>query len=612
MKNLFRIIFVISFASKIDAGFSQETGQSQESISSQMFLSSPFQEKDKKSFKNLNGSMQSNPLCGILDKNDPENKDLPSSKIHQGIKAAVPSKVPPMFQHSKLSILKHNPEQFKNYPTGAELFAKYPDLSSKFDAMISSFLKEPDFIPLFRKIHINVLNELYHYLIGIFMNFNLQHQGMIQNESTGDLMSDIPTFLQTETKYDINKKTMIINHLMSVIQSQFNGAIQSYVPYIPQSFATYIGRIAIQNDYSTDLTHLIVEQMEPELAKLKTSSLQALANYVSFFQAMTEYLNKKNTKTSMHFHSFVDIATQVNTFLYADKKGNQALLEKMKANSPAAYFKADTAGAAQIKISKESAESWAKGMPYPKDASTAPLKNSHIIHNDAHLIALAKMNPPLFHFGYDDIRALKLIPYLSKKINSSSSPVPWPDHIVQAANEMFVLKSDNGPHPIAYFKTKDNKMVKNYSNKAKDSDLYICMRLGHNLFEQILIYEPEWLSSWEGILKILKACYGDFTAILGMDILDPVTEAVIANVVKIQTGKEPTSMKTITQKAKNLINSWKNINTKTEQKTGANLSDLPPLSSNDNSQLPGLELPSINNVTINNSSLETPSLVSQP
>ena len=310
--------------------------------------------------------------------------------------------------------------------------------------------------------------------------------------------------------------------------------------------------------------------MEPELAKLKTSSLQALANYVSFFQAMTEYLNKKNTKTSMHFHSFVDIATQVNTFLYADKKGNQALLEKMKANSPAAYFKADTAGAAQIKISKESAESWAKGMPYPKDASTAP------------------------------------------KINSSSSPVPWPDHIVQAANEMFVLKSDNGPHPIAYFKTKDNKMVKNYSNKAKDSDLYICMRLGHNLFEQILIYEPEWLSSWEGILKILKACYGDFTAILGMDILDPVTEAVIANVVKIQTGKEPTSMKTITQKAKNLINSWKNINTKTEQKTGANLSDLPPLSSNDNSQLPGLELPSINNVTINNSSLETPSLVSQP
>jgi len=596
MNKLFQLVFIISLTNKAFAGFSNQSTQKEENFSSQIFLSSPINEKNKQSIKNLTDTVVSYPLRGVLD-----DKNLLMQGIsNRKIKGSIPAKTIPLLQHTNLSILKTTPDMFKRYPTGSQLFPNYKDLASKFDAMTNSFITQPDFIPLFRKIHINVLNELYHYLIGIFMNFNLQHQGMIQKDN-GDIVSDIPTYLQAENEYAINKKTMIINHLMSVIESQFNGAIQSYVPYIPQSFATYIGRTAIQNDYSTDLTHLIIKQMEPELAKLKKSSLSALANYVSFFQTMTNYLDKKDLTKNRHFNSFVDIAETINTFLYAQKDSNQALIEKMKANSPATFFQADTSGAQAIKKGKASAASWAKGMPYPKESSPAPTKNSAHMHTDAHLIAMAKMNPPIFHFGYDDVRALKLIPHLSQKISPKTKQVPWPDHIVEAANEMLILKSDDGPHPIAYFKTKDNKLVKNINGNANESDLYICMRLGHNLFEQILIQEPMWLSSWEGILKILRACYGDFTAILGMDILDPITEAVIANVNKIQNGKDIESIDDINQKAINLINSWKNINTKVEHQTGQTLSGLtlPPL-------------PSLQNASNLDSSLMTPALVSQP
>ncbi len=596
MKNLFRLVFIITITNKLFAGFSNQTSQETESTGSEILLSSPLNEKNKNPLKNLSDTVVPYPLRDVLD-----DKNLLMQGIqNRRIKGSPPSKVIPLFQTSKLSILKATPDKFKNYPTGAQLFPNYKDLSSKFDTMINSFVSEPDFIHLFRKIHINVLNELYHHLIGIFMNFNLQHQGMIQSEN-GDLISDIPTYLQTKDEYDINKKTMIINHLMAVIESQFNGAIQSYVAYIPQSFATYIGRTAIQNDYSTDLTHLVITQMEPELAKLKKSSIQALANYVSFFQAMTNYLDKKNPKISRHFNSFVDIAETINTFLYAEKDANQELIAKMKANSPAAFFQADTQGAQAVKKGKASTNSWAKSLPYAQEKSPAPTKNSALMHTDAHLIAMAKMNPPIFHFGYDDIRALKLIPHLAQNLSAKTKRVPWPEHMVEAANEMFVFQADDGPHPIAYFKTKKDTLVKNVDGNPNESDLYLCMRIGKNLFEQILIQEPEWLSSWEGILKILRACYGDFTAILGMNILDPITEAVIANVDKIQRGKNIDSIDAINQKAIDLINSWKDINTNVEKQTGQNLSDLnlPPLQPlSDSSSL--------------DSSLMTSSLVSQP
>src|SRR5207249_215865 len=126
-----------------------------------------------------------------------------------------------------LSILHPAPQSFAAYPAGAALFPGYAPASAKFDSMIAMFAQNPHFVAFYRKVHINVLNELYHYLMSIYMNFNLQHAGIIQNEQ-GDLSISIPDFLQTEQQYAINSKTLIVNHLMAIIESQFNGAIRSY------------------------------------------------------------------------------------------------------------------------------------------------------------------------------------------------------------------------------------------------------------------------------------------------------------------------------------------------------------------------------------------------
>lgn len=514
-----------------------------------IFYSSPLTFNNKKPLQSLIGTVPSYPTFGIIQ----DGLTLHQGMQNRSIKAAVPKKVTKLLQTSKLSILRTTPDAFQNYPSAQELFKGYPDVAQKFDAMIEGFRSDPTFIPLFRKVHINVLNELYHYLMGIFMNFNLHHPGIVQNQ-TGDLQISVSKFLESEETYDMNKKTMIINHLIGIIESQFNSAIRSYAHHIPQSFATYIGKIAIQNDYSTDLTHLITEQISPDLQNLKTASLQALANYVSFFQTMTNYLNTKNNTKSPYFCAFVDIAEQVNQFLYSDTQTNQSIIAQMKTKTPAAYLASDIAIAS---------EKFAPMLQHTiSPVQTAPAKQlqntSQFFSDDSYLIALHKMNPPILNFRYDDIRALKTIPYLAQKLSATSQNIPWPEHIVEAANEGLLYNPDNNPHPIAYFKTKDNQIVQNHSNDTS-SDLYICMRLGNNIFEQIVIAQPDWLNSWEGILKIMRACYGDFTAIAGMGILDPCMEALVTTIQSMTSKKTVPNADIIYQNAQDLINRWKGI-----------------------------------------------------
>jgi hypothetical protein len=556
-----------------------------------IFYSSPLTFNNQKSITGLIETVPSYPTFGTI-KN---GQTLHQGMQNRSVKAAVPKKVSKLLQTSKLTLFKTTPDAFKTYPKGEQLFKGYPEVAQKFDAMINGFASDPTFIPLFRKVHINVLNELYHYLMGIFMNFNLHHPGIIQNEA-GDLQVNVSKFLESEELYDMNKKTMIINHLIGIIESQFNGAIRSYAHHMPQSFATYIGKTVIQNDYSTDLTQLITEQIEPQLKNLKASSLQALANYVSFFQLMTSYLNIKNSPKSTYFCDFVDMAEQVNQFLYGDTQSNQSIIAQMKAKAPSAYLASDLAIASEKFVPKLQ-----HTVSPIKTASVQQLQStSQLFSDDTYLIALAKMNPPILNFRYDDMRALKTIPYLAQKLSPTSKSIPWPEHIVEAANEGLLYNSGGNPHPVAYFKTKDNKVVQNYANDAS-SDLYICMRLGDNVFEQIVIAQPDWLNSWEGILNIMRACYGDFTAIAGMGILDPCMEALVTSVQSKTLGKAPANSAAIYQKAEELINSWKGVTTQTSQTTNTTLGEmnLPSLPS-----LPQLqESPFLN---------ETPTLLAQP
>ena len=392
----------------------------------------------------------------------PFTQVLPDGTLQQGITNRtvthmLPTKTVPILKKMNLSILLPKANAFQTYASGSSVFPGYPDLSAKFDAMIATFKSNPEFIPFFRKVHINTLNELYHHLMSIYVNFSLQ-------------------------------QTLIINHLVNIIESQFNGAIRSYAQNIPQTFATSVGKTMIQNDYSIDLSQFIMQQIEPQLIAHKAQYLKALAAYLNFFQSFTNYLHKPHPSKAQHFTAFVDIAEQINMFLYGDKTNDQ-------------------------------------------DADTS---------------AWTKMNPPLFYFSYDDIRALRIIPYLAKSIPATSQKIMWPEHIVDAADEGIVADG----HPMAYFKTANQTVV----HKNQGGNLYLCLQTGANLFEEQLLPQPDWLNSWAGVSKILAACFGDFSALLGLNILDPCMESLIENVVATQQGKDPNQSNTPSAACKAYLN----------------------------------------------------------
>jgi hypothetical protein len=448
-------------------------------LHSSMFLSSQLTPEHAPGIKNLMDTVIPYPLTKVMPNGMIQQgmqnrtiKHMLASKFTEQKEDSNGNKSRSILQGMNLTVLRPKGTAFQSYPAGAEIFPGYPDLSSKFDLMIQSFKSNPDFIPFFRKVHINALNELYHYLMSIYVNFNLQHVGIIQSPD-GSMHVSIPQFLNDEKEFHANKKTLIINHLINIIESQFNSAIRSYIPKIPQTFATAMGKTLIQNDYSTDLSQFIMKQVEPELFAHKAKYLQALALYLDFFQTYTSYLNKPHPKNEQHFTAFVDIAEKINQYLYGDNPSST-----------------------------------------DKDA-----------------IAISKMDPPLFCFSYDDVRALKIIPYLAKSIPANSKKIQWPEHIVQAADTGMIV---NG-HPMAYFKTSDNKVV----HKDQGGKLYLCMQSGANSFEEELIAQPEWLNSWEGVAKILGACFGDFSALLGLQILDPCMESLVENVVSTKSGKDP-------------------------------------------------------------------------
>ncbi|MCX5924293.1 MAG: hypothetical protein NTZ68_02630 [Candidatus Dependentiae bacterium] len=466
-------------------------------INSDLFLSAQLTPEHTQGVKNLTDTVATYPLTVVT-----ADGTLQQGIQNRTIKAMTPPGTWPILAHGNFTVLKPKPTAFQSYPSGATIFPGYPDVAAKFDAMIASMKDNPGFIPFFRKVHINALNELYHYLMSIYTNFNLQHAGTIVTPS-GKMQVSISKFLNDEQLYDANKKTLIINHLINIIESQFNGAIRSYIPKIPQTFASFMGKTLIQNDYSIDLTHFMVKQIEPELKAYKKQYLQALAAYLDFYQTYTSYLNKPHPKHTQHFTAFVAIAEDINQFIYGDSFADTEASKKLTAT-------------------------------------------------DKELIAVQKMDPPLFCFGYDDMRALKLIPHLAKSISKSSKLIMWPDHIVEIANEGGVI---NG-HPMAYFKNSEGKVVKG-SQSDPTNKLFLCMQSGANSFEEELIAQPDWLNSWEGVSRILSACFGDFSALLGLNIFDPCMESLIENVVATKNGTDPNETNVPAGTCKALMESWK-------------------------------------------------------
>ena len=435
-----------------------------------------------KSYSTLLRSVTSTPAIGIIeDENDSGYVTAQEFITDRTTKTMFPEHVQSLFKQGNISVVRGKTDDYKNYPDGSDLFPKHKSLATKFEALIDLMKSEPKFKAFFNKIHINVLNGIYKHLMNIYTNFNLQHVGIREvqvKDSKTVLQVNIPTFLQNEKRTAANKKTLIINHLVNLIESQFNEKIRSLMPIVPNLFATSAGKMLIQNDFSVDLTHLILKQLEPMMKDYKKLYLKGMGTYLSFFQEFCSSIDQNIGDFEVGETELLGIIESINQFLYG-----------------------------------------------PEDSSTLrdPMSRQKAL--------LSKMDPPMFPFSFDDIRALKLIPALARAIPENSTKIKWPEHIVEAANKGIFI----GGHPLAYFTNSSGTVV----TEESAEHLYIVIQSGKGLFQEELLVQPDWLNNWIGISKIIKGCLGDFSAIKDLGILDPCTELLIENIEETMNGGDP-------------------------------------------------------------------------
>lgn len=376
-------------------------------------------------------------------------------------------------QNTKLSAFKPTADDLKilyqNYPNGSVLFANNNDLAIKFNTLVQAITKNPDSIEFLRKIQISYLNQLYAYLMKIYTNFTLTN--FQTTNSTGTTDTNITTYLTLEKQYDFNKKSLIMNHFINLIQAQLTGFITACIPTMKADLAVAFGQMFIQNDYGIDLKTFTEKQMDAQ----QTAQLNVLELYIDFFQTYTNYLNKIDATGINQYYS---IAQSIQNYLTSNTN-----------------------------------------------------KNS--------------MNPAMFFYDIESMRSIQFIPFVASSIDKNTKNVPWAASIVNAAEKNITM---NG-HAIAYFK---DALGKTTQNQAAAKSLYLLTEVGQNLFEEELLQQPEWLNNQQGCVKILSACLGNSSALIGMGILDQTLETVIAKATKNQKNesKQSTTQTTNTRKKK--------------------------------------------------------------
>ncbi len=127
------------------------------------------------------------------------------------------------------------------------LFPDNDALAQAYNNFMNALKDVPSFFPLFRKIHITALHQIYLHLVGVYTSLNMTH------------MDDLKTYMATEKKYALNKKTLIINHLINIVMAQLNQSLRALIPGLPENYAISTGMGCIQADKVSDPDMLVLD-----------------------------------------------------------------------------------------------------------------------------------------------------------------------------------------------------------------------------------------------------------------------------------------------------------------------------------------------------------------
>lgn len=399
-----------------------------------------------------------------------QNKSWPI--VTRSSRSLLPPDLLAQAQDTKLSVLKPSSEEltvlYQNYPHGSALFTGNNDLIIKFNTLIQAIQKNPEVIEFLRKIHIKSLNQLYAYIMKIYTNLNLTNPGITQNNSD-QTSTNLADYFSDEAQYAINKKKLIMNHFLNVIQAQFSSLIIACIPKIPVDLASAFGQMFIENDHGINLTDFTTRQTDPMIIEEQAKTLKILEAYINFFQAYTKHLN---------------------------------IIDETGTNQ---YF-------------------------------TLALAIQNYIKNPAH-----KMNPSMFFYDVETMRSIRFIPFIASTLEKNTKLIPWAPSVVNAATKNLTM---NG-HEIAYFKDALGKKTQNFTQAQS---LFLLTEVGQNLFEEELLPQPGWLNNQAGSIRILSACLGDISALIGMGILDETIESILKKVRGKQVEISRMPIKPITKK----------------------------------------------------------------
>ena len=412
-------------------------------------MSQPLTPDSEKSFQGLLNNVPTSPAI-IIDDKTHQIIQIPVNRLSRYM---LPTDTITMAQKTNVSIFRPTDANvYKNYPSGSNLFPKNSDVAQQFDATINAIKANNELIKFFRKIHCNCLNQIYIYLMKIHTNLTMQHIGSSRDKN-GSLIIDTTSFTTDNATYATNQKSLIVSHLVNLIESQLHAMVIACSPKTPYIFATPSGKILIQNDFSTDLSTYVLPQQDEALQQIQSNYLSFLKQYITFFKTYNNLLSKPDLTTG-----FTQFATAAQS-----------------------------------------------------------LQNNS---------AVAQMNPAMFFYNDETIRAIKMIPYIAVNLPAKTASIGWAQDAIDAATKGTMSKNN----PVAYFKDSSNNIVKDASQA---SHLFVISMSGDNMFEEELLKQPDWLNSSQGVLSMLQVCLGDFSKIIDLNILDPFTQAVIE---KAMTG----------------------------------------------------------------------------
>lgn len=380
------------------------------------------------------------------------------------------------------------------HPAGSTLFPDDAQLGQLLTTFLTNLGKNEQtksFTVFFTKIHLLILHQLYQYLTKIYTVFNMTHIDVLVPFTDAQGQSH-EGYLVEGMRQALVKKTLIINHLINIIEAQSNGAIRARFPSLPPFLATYTGNMLMKHDYGADLTIMLNKAevalftdkkwqdfINPTVTAIRDVYAGLFADYLKFFNRYTQTIQTNDISKGY---------VSMNIFA----RHAQRIAQIMEGHVP----QLDPALSGAQKV--------------------------------AWLRSLKLLNPPLFFYDEKVMRALKIIPALAQSLPKNVESVPYPATLVQAAKSGAFYKPKFGPETttkLAYF---------------QGDRLYVNIPTMQYLYAQELLPQPAWMNSTDGIIKMLRACLGDFSMILDPlfareTILDPCLECIVRNSA-IQAG----------------------------------------------------------------------------